>query len=214
MFLSDPDHDNQDKKTTGIRVDVFWVKLSGLPPKPCVQLSKPPRFLNLCPSIKDSCAIQISIFLLCSLMAWLTLVILATVSGVSWSFGYGRPSLSRIPSHFAKTPSSNEEKGPNEKNKFSFGGLVQLIMMGAGAPSLGEYKETDENGRMIFELEANNYVDSKGNVKQTQARFFTDGYIEDEFNERPPGFWANLMSGGKLQGEWDKKNSNSRNSRK
>jgi hypothetical protein len=32
--------------------------------------------------------------------------------------------------------------------------------MGAGAPMLGEYKETDENGRMIFELEANNYVDS------------------------------------------------------
>lgn len=52
MFLSDPVHDNQDKKTTGIRVDVFWVKLSGLPPKPCVQLSKSPRFLNLGPSKK------------------------------------------------------------------------------------------------------------------------------------------------------------------
>lgn len=149
-------------------------------------------------------------------MAWLTFAILAVVTGVSWSYGRGSTSsLSRIPTVFAKkSPSSNKDKATTEKNKFSLGGLFQLILMGAGAPSLGEYKETDENGRMIFELEANNYVDSKGNVKQTQARFFTDGYVEDDFNERPPGFWANLLSGGKLQGEWDKKHSNSRNSPK
>ena len=34
--------------------------------------------------------------------------------------------------------------------------------MGAGAPMLGEYKETDETGRMIFELEANNLTDESG----------------------------------------------------
>ena len=68
---------------------------------------------------------------------------------------------------------------------------------------LGEYKETDENGRMIFELEANNYVDSDGRTIQTKAKYFTDGYVEDDFEVKPPGFWANLLSGGKLQAQWD-----------
>lgn len=92
-----------------------------------------------------------------------------------------------------------------KKNKFSFGGLFQLVMMGAGAPMLGEYKETDENGRMLFELEANNYADSEGNSLQTKAPFFEKGYEGDRFDEKPPGFWANLLSGGRLQAEWEDK---------
>ena len=65
---------------------------------------------------------------------------------------------------------------------------------------LGEYKGTDpETGKMMFELEANNLE------KQTKAKYFSDGYTEADFASPPPGFWSNLISGGKLQQEWDLK---------
>ena len=89
--------------------------------------------------------------------------------------------------------------------KLTFGKLVQLITMGAGAPMLGEFKEIDENGKMIFELEANNLVDSEGNSIQTKAKYFRDGYVEEKSDMSPPGFWGNLLSGGRLQGEWEAK---------
>jgi hypothetical protein len=50
---------------------------------------------------------------------------------------------------------------------------------------------------MIFELEANNFG------KETNARYFTDGYVEEENADSPPGFWQNLASGGRLQTEWE-----------
>lgn len=106
------------------------------------------------------------------------------------------------PNGSAPKVESDDEK---KKNKFSISGLVQLVMMGAGAPMLGEYKETDESGRMLFELEANNFADSEGNSLQTKAPYFEKGYEGDRFDEKPPGFWANLLSGGKLQAEWDEK---------
>jgi protein-L-isoaspartate O-methyltransferase len=68
---------------------------------------------------------------------------------------------------------------------------------------LGEYKGTDENGKMMFELEANNLTDENGVSKQTKAKYFTEGYVESDFEAPPPGFWANLASGGKLQASWD-----------
>lgn len=102
---------------------------------------------------------------------------------------------------FAKQDSSQE----SEKPKMTLGKLAQLMAMGAGAPMLGEFKEMDENGKMIFELEANNLVDSEGNSIQTKAKYFTDGYVEERNDMSPPGFWDNLMSGGKLQGEWEAK---------
>lgn len=46
--------------------------------------------------------------------------------------------------------------------KLTLGGVFQLITMGAGAPGLGEYKGTDKNGKMMFELESNNLYDSEG----------------------------------------------------
>ena len=65
---------------------------------------------------------------------------------------------------------------------------------------LGEYKGMDpETGKMMFELEANNLN------KQTEAKYFSDGYTESDFVSPPPGFWSNLISGGKLQQEWDLK---------
>lgn len=102
--------------------------------------------------------------------------------------------------------SENAQKSAEPKKGFSFTDLVQLVTMGAGAPSLGEYKRTDESGRMIFELEANNFSDEDGNSRQLKGKYFTDGYVEDDFKEKPPGFWANLLSGGELQRKWDESN--------
>jgi hypothetical protein len=70
---------------------------------------------------------------------------------------------------------------------------------------LGEFRGMDENGKMMFELEANNLVDSEGNSLQTKAKYFIDGYVEEKNEMSPPGFWSNLISGGKLQEEWEAK---------
>ena len=88
------------------------------------------------------------------------------------------------------------------KRQFKFTDLITLIQMGAGAPSLGEYERTDENGKMFFKLEANNAYDEDGNSIQTKAKYFVDGYVDDEI-DKPPGFFENLFSGGKKQGEWE-----------
>lgn len=97
-----------------------------------------------------------------------------------------------------------EESGEGEKKKgLSLGGLVQLVTMGAGAPSLGEYKGMDGNTAM-FELEANNFEDKDGNVRK--GRYFEDGYVDDPAGgDAPPGFLENLLSGGQLQREYDER---------
>ena len=94
---------------------------------------------------------------------------------------------------------AGKSDGPSEKPKLSIGNVIQLILMGAGAPALGEYKGTDDNGKMMFELEANNLD------LQRTARCFNDGWVEGEDSEipPPPGFFENLLSGGKLQEQWD-----------
>ena len=105
-------------------------------------------------------------------------------------------------------PSSPESNNSNNepKKKFTLSGMIQLVLMGAGAPGLGDYKGTDENGKMFFELEANNLVDGQGNDIQTRGRFFKDGWVEGTDDDmKPPGFFANLLSNGKLQQEWDEK---------
>lgn len=56
---------------------------------------------------------------------------------------------------------------------------------------------------MMFELEANNLSNDKGESLQTKAKYFNDGYVESDFEVQPPDFWSNLLSGGKLQREWD-----------
>ena len=52
---------------------------------------------------------------------------------------------------------------------------------------------------MFFKLEANNFMNSKGEDLQTKAKYFKDGYVDTREDEevKPPGFWANLVSGGK-----------------
>jgi hypothetical protein len=78
------------------------------------------------------------------------------------------------------------------------------MTMGAGAPMLGDLKEINlkNDGRPMlnFELEANNFEDQEGNVKKGQ--YFEDGWV-DQGSSDQPGFWENLMSGGKLQRQAD-----------
>ena len=102
----------------------------------------------------------------------------------------------------SKGAESEQPDAAETKKKLTLGGVFQLMAMGAGAPMLGEYKETDENGKMMFELEANNYN------KELKSKNFNDGWVEDSADaiNKPPGFFANLLSGGKLQEEWDAKN--------
>ncbi len=101
---------------------------------------------------------------------------------------------------------SDENVNETEKPKLTFGGLIQLITTGAGAPGLGEYERTDENGRMFFSLDANNFVDSDGESIQAKAKFFEKGYVEgvdDDFVSDAPGFFSNLLSGGRLMREFE-----------
>jgi len=101
------------------------------------------------------------------------------------------------------TPKKQEETKPKLPN------LLQLIAFGAGAPVLGDFEKFDEQGRAIFRLEANNLVDSKGESIQARAKFFNDGWTEESaesLRQAPPNFFANLLSGGRLQSEWDEKN--------
>merc|ERR1719247_3082886 len=104
-----------------------------------------------------------------------------------------------------KAPADDEQDEEKEKPKISLSGLMQVITMGAGAPMLGDLKKTNfdkpeaEGGAALqFELEANNFdLDARG-------KYFDDGYVDDG-EDTGPGFFENLISGGKLQREYDKK---------
>ena len=136
-------------------------------------------------------------------MKWIqSLVVLVLVAtSLAFNSGYGRWRLRPL---LVKGRADKEGKSEAQTSpkKLTLGAVIQLITMGAGAPSLGEYKETDENGRMLFELEANNFL---GELK---GKNFNEGWVEssDDAIEKPPGFFKNLLSGGRLMEEWDKKN--------
>ena len=119
--------------------------------------------------------------------------------------------------YLAKNKNEEEDNSPKALPKIGLGALVQLVTMGAGAPSLGEFKRW-EGTKAIFELEANNLVDSEGNSLQLKKKYFLDGYVEDE-GEKPPSFFENLLSGGKKMEQWterieNQKKSNSSNKKK
>ena len=108
----------------------------------------------------------------------------------------------------APAPKAAPEVVPEKKKSF-ISGLAQLVAMGAGAPMLGEFEKFDDNGRAIFKLEANNLVDANGEVIQTRAKFFTEGWTdasEEALVDKPPGFFSNLLSGGRKMEEWDGRN--------
>ena len=97
-----------------------------------------------------------------------------------------------------------KEEPEKKKPGIDFSGLAQLMAMGAGAPMLGDLKETNFNDPtkpdLMFELEANNFSDEKGDLKK--GTYFDDGYVADDAEEGP-GFFENLLSGGRLQKEFD-----------
>ena len=96
-----------------------------------------------------------------------------------------------------------EEK---EEKKLTLDGLMQVMAMGAGAPMLGELKKTNfekpeaEGGAALqFELEANNFdLDARG-------EYFDNGSTGTSTTYDNPSFFDNLMSGGKLQREYDQR---------
>ena len=86
---------------------------------------------------------------------------------------------------------------------------MKLVAMGAGAPMLGDLKENtllknDGKPDLMFELEANNFFDSKGDIKK--GKYMEEGWVDD--GESGPGFLENLLSGGKLQRDYDRKRGN------
>jgi len=99
-------------------------------------------------------------------------------------------------------PSTDDSTDKKEEKKITLDGLFQVMSMGAGAPMLGDLKKTNfkkpeaEGGAALqFELEANNFdLDQRGT-------YFDDGYVEE--SSGGPTFFENLLSGGKLQREFD-----------
>ncbi|KAL7546877.1 hypothetical protein ACHAWF_011172 [Thalassiosira exigua] len=96
------------------------------------------------------------------------------IPGVTWGagtkLGFGFNGLGS---------DSESDEAPPEK-KITGGGLVQLITAGMGAPFLGDYQGVDDDGKMMFSLEANNLVDEDGNSKQTQMPYFENGWVEEK----------------------------------
>ena len=106
--------------------------------------------------------------------------------------------INKLHSESENGDSGSSSKAPGDSNFWK--GLAQLVTMGAGAPSLGEFKEIDESGKAIFELEANNFL------KETDGKFFEQGYVEgSEDDIQAPGFFENLLSGGKAMRDWEVK---------
>jgi hypothetical protein len=99
-----------------------------------------------------------------------------------------------------------EDGKPKEEKKLTLDGLMQVMAMGAGAPMLGDLKKTNfekpesEGGAALqFELEANNFnLDDRG-------KYFDNGSTGTSTTYDNPGFFDNLMSGGKLQREYDER---------
>jgi len=141
---------------------------------------------------------------------------MATLMAASWVLAirqlYQRPVPKQTIVAFAasgeKNPQDDPQKPPEAEKKMSIGGLVQLVLAGAGAPFLGELKEVafDDPTKpdLTFELEANNLTDAEGNTLQTKNPYFTDGWV-DKGEDKGPGFFENLLSGGKLQREFDER---------
>lgn len=136
---------------------------------------------------------------------WNVLIVLLVCCQFACGFQSFHRHAQRSTRHQYQYMKVSDAPKEDKKPQMTFGKLVQLISMGAGAPMLGEFKEIDADGKMIFELEANNLVDSEGNSIQTKAKYFRDGYVEVKDDLSPPGFWGNLVSGGRLQGEWEAK---------
>jgi hypothetical protein len=124
-----------------------------------------------------------------------TIIVLAATASHSSAFIVGRSSKSRVAAdtqlHFGipgfLTPKNEDDKSSDasastEKKEKEIGvsGILQLITAGMGAPFLGDFQGVDEDGKLMFSLEANNLVDEKGNSKQTQMPHFENGWVDPD----------------------------------
>ena len=138
------------------------------------------------------------------------ILILPVVSGFTAGVPVVHCDLSSCSSVAMRMPwepievSDDGKKAKPVEKKLSLDGLMQVMAMGAGAPMLGDLKKVNLNkpeaeggAALQFELEANNFnLDDRGS-------YFNDGWVAED--DGAPGFFENLMSGGKLQREWDQK---------
>lgn len=84
-----------------------------------------------------------------------------------------------------KNKKSSAADNSEPEKKIGLSGLAQLITAGMGSPFLGDFEGVDpESGKMMFSLEANNFVDENGNSKQTQAPYFESGWVSEEDMEK------------------------------
>jgi len=116
------------------------------------------------------------------------------------------PTTAAVRASMAMKAEPDGEK--KKKSGIDFSGLAQLMAMGAGAPMLGDLKkvnfdkpEAEGGAALQFELEANNFFDEKGDCQK--GKYFEDGWVDD--GDAGPDFMSNLMSGGKLQREFDER---------
>jgi len=116
----------------------------------------------------------------------------AQVSSTKLSFGFNGFG----------SPADDESESDTEKPeaKISAGGLMQLITAGMGAPFLGDYQGVNDEGKMMFSLEANNLVDEDGNSKQTSMPYFENGWVEETDETEPIA----KSSGGGFKMPWQK----------
>lgn len=97
------------------------------------------------------------------------------------------------------SPADVEEvEAEKPEAKITAAGLLQLITAGMGAPFLGDYQGVNDEGKMMFSLEANNLVDEDGNSKQTSMPYFENGWVEETDESEAKS------SGGGFKFPWQK----------
>ena len=118
----------------------------------------------------------------------------------------GEAPVAGLFDQFMPKEEPEEDGKPKEEKKLTLDGLMQVMAMGAGAPMLGDLKKTNfekpesEGGAALqFELEANNFD------LNTRGTYFDNGSTGTSTTYDNPGFFENLMSGGKLQREYDER---------
>eukprot|EP00571_Detonula_confervacea_P016016 CAMPEP_0172307996 /NCGR_PEP_ID=MMETSP1058-20130122/8729_1 /TAXON_ID=83371 /ORGANISM="Detonula confervacea, Strain CCMP 353" /LENGTH=141 /DNA_ID=CAMNT_0013020319 /DNA_START=98 /DNA_END=523 /DNA_ORIENTATION=- len=117
------------------------------------------------------------------------------IPGVAWGAG---TKLSFGFNGLGSPADDGEADAEKPEMKISAGGLMQMITAGMGAPFLGDYQGVNDEGKMMFSLEANNLVDEEGNSKQTAMPYFENGWVEEKDESEPKS------SGGGFKFPWQK----------
>eukprot|EP00614_Pseudopedinella_elastica_P007428 CAMPEP_0172589378 /NCGR_PEP_ID=MMETSP1068-20121228/8138_1 /TAXON_ID=35684 /ORGANISM="Pseudopedinella elastica, Strain CCMP716" /LENGTH=149 /DNA_ID=CAMNT_0013384971 /DNA_START=107 /DNA_END=556 /DNA_ORIENTATION=+ len=114
---------------------------------------------------------------------------------VAWG-NFGRPT--EVPE-----PGSEGAAGQDEEKKpgITMQGLIELVMLGAGAPNLGKFTGVDkETGTLNFELEKNNFKSKKtgktyNSFDNRDGTYFEGGYVDEDADIM--GKFGKFFGGGK-----------------